>query len=123
MKYKPAAEKNRIRSSEPIQPMLLTTACIALVLLSADVLRIFGVVFVRRNFVGSKREMSPNRARHLFLAVCGCFVEFLSVRGGIMASKSPRLRANPGGSVLLPQWQEEVLQNNLYSMLLFQQSR
>jgi hypothetical protein len=31
--------------------------------LSADVLRIIGVAFVRMDFVGSKREMSPNRAR------------------------------------------------------------
>ena len=38
---------------------------------SADVLRSSGVVFVRPDFVGSKREMSPNRARHHFRAICG----------------------------------------------------
>jgi len=31
---------------------------------SADLLRIFCVCPLRKNFVGSKREMSPNRARH-----------------------------------------------------------
>jgi hypothetical protein len=39
-----------------------------------------------------KRELDPpkksgesHRARHPFSAICGCFVEFLSVWGGIMA--------------------------------------
>jgi len=30
----------------------------------ADILRTLGVLLVRRDFVGSKREMSRNRARH-----------------------------------------------------------
>jgi hypothetical protein len=37
--------------------------------LSVDVLRTFDVVFVRRDFVGSKREMSPNRPHHSLDAV------------------------------------------------------
>ena len=32
--------------------------------LFADLLRTLSVLFVRRNFVGSKREMSPNRPHH-----------------------------------------------------------
>jgi hypothetical protein len=63
MKYKRAAENNRIPSTEPIERMVLPPARISLVPPSADVLRTFGVVFVRWDFVGSKRELSPNRAR------------------------------------------------------------
>ena len=32
-----------------------------------DYWRSFDVVFVRKDFVGSKREMSPNRARQLMI--------------------------------------------------------
>jgi hypothetical protein len=35
---------------------------------SAEYWRSLGVVFVRKDLVGSKREMSPNRARHEFYA-------------------------------------------------------
>jgi hypothetical protein len=37
---------------------------------SADSLWTFGVAFVHKDFVGSKREISPNRACHLTRAVC-----------------------------------------------------
>jgi hypothetical protein len=41
---------------EQVSPFLLG--------LCLDVLWSLGVVFVRKDFVGSKRELSPNRARH-----------------------------------------------------------
>jgi hypothetical protein len=36
---------------------------------SADIPRTPSVLFVRPDFVGSKRELSPNRARHVFSAI------------------------------------------------------
>ena len=42
-----------------------------------DYWRSFDVVFVRKDFVGSKREMSPNRARHYPLESSGFFPEAL----------------------------------------------
>ena len=41
---------------------------------SAEYWRSLGVAAIHPDFVGSKREMSPNRARHLFSPVWGYFV-------------------------------------------------
>ena len=54
----------QLRPTEPTIPLRAVCGH------SAEYWRSLGVVFVRPDFVGSKREMSPNRARHLTRAVC-----------------------------------------------------